>query len=278
VAKGNRIRLRSPSSVADEIENLLALGIDHLHTLDSEFNRPESHARSVCRELIRRGLGHSARWYAYAAPAFFSRETARSMRRAGCAGINFGADHADPAMLKRLGRMHEPGNLADAARFCRENGIACMFDLILGSPGESRESLKRAIDFMKRLPVDRVGVTVGVRVYPGTPLAGLLARKRSRRGLTGGNGEPLFFLEPAVRPWIASFLEERIGVDERFLFFNPENDRLNYNYNANEALIEAIRKGARGAYWDILRKTASGADDRKTGGPDDASAGKGAMG
>ena len=28
----------------------------------------------------------------------------------------------------------------------------------------------------------------------------------------------------------------------------------NYNYNDNQPLVEAIRRGARGAYWDILRQ------------------------
>ncbi len=29
---------------------------------------------------------------------------------------------------------------------------------------------------------------------------------------------------------------------------------LNYNYNDNPELIDAIKRGHRGAYWDILRR------------------------
>ena len=42
--------------------------------------------------------------------------------------------------------------------------------------------------------------------------------------------------------------------DERFFFLDPSEADRNYNYNENTMLVEAIRSGARGAYWDILGK------------------------
>ncbi|MGD8501725.1 MAG: cobalamin-dependent protein, partial [Phycisphaerales bacterium] len=38
LAKGDRLRLRNPSEVADEVQSLLLQGIDVLHLCDSEFN------------------------------------------------------------------------------------------------------------------------------------------------------------------------------------------------------------------------------------------------
>ena len=34
----------------------------------------------------------------------------------------------------------------------------------------------------------------------------------------------------------------------------PRDEPAGYNYNENQPLVEAIRNGARGAYWDILRQ------------------------
>ena len=76
LGKGKRVRLRTHDSVADEVEKLLELGIDHFHFCDGEFNIPESHARQVCLKLIERGLGSKVRWYAYCSPAPFSDELA----------------------------------------------------------------------------------------------------------------------------------------------------------------------------------------------------------
>jgi radical SAM superfamily enzyme YgiQ (UPF0313 family) len=256
IARGKQIRSRQPKVVADELTDLLEQGIDHLHTCDSEFNIPEEHATEICKEIIRRGLGDHIHWYAYCTPRPFSIELAKLMRRSGCVGINFGVDNGDDTMLRRLKRDFTSDDILNAARFCREVGILVMFDLLLGSPGESRESIVKTIELMKRADPDSVGVVIGVRVYPGTELAELVKRNHLRMGLCGSATliGSLFFLEPEVSPFVSELLDKLIAGDQRFLFFNPENPNKNYNYNANQRLVEAIRSGYRGAYWDILRR------------------------
>ena len=257
IAKGSRQRLRPPSAVVDELEALLAQGIDHLHTCDSEFNMPWRHAADVCREIIRRDLGDRLRWYAYCAPAPFPPELAQLMRTAGCVGINFGADSGDPDMLQRLRRNFTPDDIASAMDACRHEEIAVMFDLLLGAPGETESSLRRTVELMQRIRPERVGVSLGVRVYPGTPLATQVQQEEFRPGLIGQE-EPhdlLYFIDPAVAPFASDLLEELIGDDQRF-FFDPIGPEKGYNYNDNQVLVDAIRSGHRGAYWDILRRLA----------------------
>ncbi len=260
LAKGRRSRLRPPAAVADELARLIAMGIDHVHTCDSEFNVPKAHGAAVCREIVRRGLGGRLRWYAYCAPAPFTPELAGLMRRAGCAGINFGADSGDDAMLARLGRPFRADDIRRAVRLCREAGIAVMLDLLLGSPGETPGSVARTIGLVKDAAPDRAGVAVGVRVYPGTAIARAVTAGEPAKGLTGGDdlSAPVFFVEPGIGPALFDLIDDLTRGDDRFLFFNPATPESNYNYNANEVLCDAIRAGSRGAYWDILRRAGRG--------------------
>ena len=256
VAKGRTTRTRTPESVADELEELLAHGIDHIHTCDSEFNLPEAHALAVCEALIRRDYGERARWYAYCSPAPFSPELAQSMCRAGCVGVNFGVDSGDARMLRTLGRGFRPDDILEAVRLCQQQGIAVMLDLLLGAPGETQASITRTVELMKRAEPDLVGVAVGVRVYPGTPLAGMVRAGRLQDGLVGGDHplDPLFFVEPRIASLVFDLLDTLIGDDRRFFFFDPSRPERNYNYNDNRWLVRAIAEGYRGAYWDILRR------------------------
>jgi hypothetical protein len=210
----------------------------------------------MCGEIVRRHLGDKLRWYAYCAPVPFSPELARLMHRAGCVGINFGVDSGDEEILGRLKRDFTPPDILNASLACKAEGIAVMLDLLLGSPGESRDSIIRTIELMRRAEPDRVGVAVGVRVYPGTELAKVVTQDGLREGLSGGDGpsDPLFFLEPRIAPFASELLDQLIGGDRRFLFFDPGRPDRNYNYNANQRLVDAIKKGYRGAYWDILRR------------------------
>lgn len=254
VIKGRQCRLRTPTEIVAEIRQLLARGIDCFHTCDSEFNLPIAHAEAVCEAILAAGLGDRMTWYAYATPAPFTRALAALMRRAGCIGINFGADSGSDAMLAALGRDFDTDCLEQTARICRDHGIVTMFDLLLGGPGETRETLAETLCLMKRLAPDRVGISLGVRVYPGTPLAQHLATE-DRQGLRGDETPSglLFYISPALGDDPESLVRRLIGADSRF-FLPGGAGEADYNYNDNRVLEQAIMAGHRGAYWDILRR------------------------
>jgi hypothetical protein len=258
VIKGTRSRLRAPSDVGREVRGLVARGIDCLHLCDSEFNLPADHALAVCEALAQPDLRGRVRWYTYASPSPFDEAMAAAMVRAGCVGINFGVDSGCDEQLARLGRSFRSDAIADVARICRKHGIVFMYDLLLGGPGETPETLRRTIEFMKAVGPDRVGVSFGVRIYPGTRLASLLdggcLPPEGIRGTSGGV-DPVFFVSPALGPRPLDLLREWIDGDERF-FLPSGGDLLDYNYNDNRVLEEAIDRGRRGAYWDILRRLA----------------------
>jgi len=262
VAKGSRTRVRPPEAIAAELASLADRGIVSLHTCDAEFNRPAEHALAVCQAIIARGLGRRLRWYAYCAPTPFDSELAQAMRAAGCVGINFGADSGDDGMLQRLGRDYRHEALAAARQHCREHGLACMFDLLLGGPGETAESVRRCLDFIREIAPERVGLSVGVRVYPGTPLARLAARQRpALHGPGADSGDfavPAYYLAPDLGEGIFPLVRAIIGQDPRFFFSDPTDAGRNYNYSDNSLLTDAIGRGYRGAYWDILRRLQDG--------------------
>jgi len=304
--KGRKVSLRPPGEIVYELKQLLQQEVTHIHTCDSEFNIPLSHAESVCRRIIGQGLGSKLQLYAYCSPTPFTRELARLMKQAGFTGINFGVDSGDPDMLKRLGRDYTPDDILNASNYCSEEGITVMLDLLFGAPGESETSIALTIELMKRTGASGFGVSAGVRVYRDTELERQLVRsgilsdrifedpeKKSTagmdlntseqmkafragksqfdpnrlpsnrvnvhpdaRGLFGGNtpSDPLFFIEPGVASSVFDILSRHIAGDERFFFFDPTRPAQNYNYNANQRLVDAIQKGFRGAYWDILRR------------------------
>ena len=263
MAKGRRVRARVPRAVADELEALLRQGVDCFHTCDAEFNVPPEHALAVCREIERRGLGDRIRWYAYAEPSGFDDELACAMSRAGCVGTNFGADHSEDEMLRTLGRGHNAEDLRRIADLCRKHGIVLMYDLLLGAPGETPETVRCVVEFMREVAPDRVGAALGVRLYPGAPMTERLKRRSDPtlglRGVVENNPSllrPVFYVSEALGPDPAGLVNDIIAGDERFFFSTPTPELEGYNYNDNSALCEAIRDGHRGAYWDILRRLA----------------------
>lgn len=245
-----------------ELQALLGQGIDVLHTCDPEFNVPRSHAREVCRAMIDAGLGERIRWYACCAPVPFDPDTAALMRRAGCAGIDFGADSGCDRMLRRLGRPFRAADLESTAEACRRAGIPFMYDLLLGGPEETVESLRETLDVVRRIGPDCVGVSLGVRIYGGTPIADEVRRagpmhdNPALSGAVRDNGRflrPVFYVSPALGPDPAELVRDAVGGDPRFFLPGGPEEGRDCNFNDNEVLVRAIRDGARGAYWDMLR-------------------------
>jgi radical SAM superfamily enzyme YgiQ (UPF0313 family) len=268
LSKGTTSRLRNPDEVADEAEHLLAQGIDVLHICDSEFNIPREHATAVCEEFIRRGLGRRLSWYTYMAVVPFDDELAGAMRKAGCVGIDFTGDSATPAMLKTYRQPHTAEDLASAVRLCRENGITVMIDLLLGGPGETPETARQTIDFIKQIKPDCAGAPLGVRIYPGTEMFDVVKKEGNfetnpniKRKYAGPVDlfRPTFYISHKLGERPARLIKDLIAGDKRF--FEPIDEAdpalTDHNYNDNTELVNAIAAGARGAYWHILHKLRS---------------------
>lgn len=262
-SRGRHLRLRSPRLIVDELKILLAQGIDHFHTCDCEFNIPGHHAKAVCREIIGSGIGDRIRWYAYCSVTPFDDEMADLFRRAGCAGVDFGADSGNDEMLRRLGRDFTSADLSNTADLCHKHGIPFMYDLLIGSPGETRATVQESVDLMRSIDADCVGLSMGVRIYKGTALArslsaqGDIAANRDIYGAKEDNPDflrPVFYVSPDLGDRMADIVSEIVGGDKRFFLPSREEVDSNYNYNDNTVLVRAINEGARGAYWDILRR------------------------
>jgi radical SAM superfamily enzyme YgiQ (UPF0313 family) len=177
-------------------------------------------------------------------------------------------------MLRTYHQRHRREDLDRAVKLCRRNGIAVMIDLLLGGPGETPQTVQETIDFMKKIDPDCAGAALGMRVYPHTAIEQIMKQElqegkgRSIRRKYDGPIDllkPTFYISEALGEHPAEFVRDLIGGDQRF--FEPaveakstrggqaaDGDASDYNYNENLLLTRAIEKGARGAYWDILRQ------------------------
>ncbi len=263
VAKGHNVRCRPATQVADEVESLLRQSVDVLHLCDGEFNIPPAHAIAVCEEMIRRRLGERVRWYCYAAVHPFPAELADLMRQAGCVGVNFGVDSGCDRMLALLKRGYKREAIRETVYHCRKAGLRIMLDLLIGGPGEDEASVRESIAFIKSVNPDRAGAATGVRIYPGTALAALVREQGpmetnpNLRGRRAGNENflrPVFYLDERLGPEPADLVCDAIGDDPRFFPPPRSTAAVNYNYNDNRVLEDAIARGERGAFWDILRR------------------------
>lgn len=170
--EGRKFRPRSPSDIADEIEQAsLRLGNITFEFVDSTFNDPKGHAESICREIIRRRISVRLRTMGIN-PRHASEELFELMTAAGFVQIDVTPDTASPQMLENLCKGFGLPEIEQMAGWIRKFNIPTMWFFLFGGPGENEETFRETLDFIDNFinPADLVYMNAGMRIYPNTPL------------------------------------------------------------------------------------------------------------
>jgi radical SAM superfamily enzyme YgiQ (UPF0313 family) len=197
--QGRRIRIRPVGEVADHVARLAGLGYRRLYFVDNSFNIPEPYALDLCGALRRCGAGLEWRCILY--PQDLREELAAAMAEAGCVEVSLGFESGSLPVLREMGKRFTPEDVRDVSDRLSAHGIRRMGFLLLGGPGETRETVEESLAFAASLRLDALRVTVGIRIYPGTKLA----RRAVTEGLLRPQDDlllPRFYLAPGLEPWI----------------------------------------------------------------------------
>lgn len=121
------------------------------------------------------GLADGAEVALEANPEDWTPRLASDLVDAGFDRVSFGAQSFDPGVLRALGRLHSPNQIASAVAVARAAGFTSInLDLIFGTPGESLESWESSVDRAIALEPDHVS-TYSLTVERGTELSRSIA-------------------------------------------------------------------------------------------------------
>jgi radical SAM superfamily enzyme YgiQ (UPF0313 family) len=197
--QGRHLRCRSPREVVEGISILSRKGYGQFQFVDNTFNIPESLALEICQGL--RPLAWRIRWRCTLYPKGVDDRLAHAMAAAGCAEVDLGFESGSPAILEAMNKHFTPDDVREAAQCLRDHGIRRRGFLLLGGPGETRETVEESLAFAQSLELDELKVTVGIRIYPDTELA----QQAEREGILEPEADllfPRFYLAPGLEPWI----------------------------------------------------------------------------
>jgi radical SAM superfamily enzyme YgiQ (UPF0313 family) len=243
--EGAALRLRSPAAVVDELREMVeGSKLDEVFFVDDVFNWPPEHALSICEEIMARQL--RIKWTCFATPYGMTPEMARAMKRAGCRGVEFGADSASPSILRRLAKPFPQEALRIAARSCRAAGLNAAYYLVFGGPGENAETVAETLAVFDELEPQAVLAFLGLRIYPNTPLHRLAL---SEGVITEADDLlfPRFYISPGIEP------ETLQAVIRSHAEARPKWVVPGLRIRSDPALLAALRRrGHRGPLWTLL--------------------------
>jgi radical SAM superfamily enzyme YgiQ (UPF0313 family) len=204
--EGRLVRVREAAEVAEELASLeTSYGLSMAAFVDSLFNYPPDYTRELCRDIAARRL--SLRWIANLNPLYCDPETMELMRQAGCAGLSIGNESGSEDILASLKKGFTRDQVIASVRDAKRLGFRINCFLLLGGPGENEDTVKESVEFLEELDPDMVGVTVGIRIYPGCELHDISLRE----GVVEPGQDllyPAFYISPEVEPWLYRYMRE----------------------------------------------------------------------
>jgi radical SAM superfamily enzyme YgiQ (UPF0313 family) len=169
VIEGRSIRKRSPALVIEEIAGHVDAGFKRFYFVDNTFNIPLPYAKEICSKLMKSGLKTSFRCIIY--PAKVDEEFIDLLSRAGCTEASLGFESGCERILRTMNKKYNPDTIFKTSEMLKAFGIKRMGFLLLGGPGETKESVEESLVFADSLRLDSLKITIGIRIYPYTTLA-----------------------------------------------------------------------------------------------------------
>jgi radical SAM superfamily enzyme YgiQ (UPF0313 family) len=204
VIEGRVMRRHSPEAIVQWMARWRRAGIRQFYFVDNTFNLPPSYAKKICRNLIDHGL--DIRWWSILYPKQVDKELVGLMAEAGCEQVSIGFESGSERILKNMNKRFTPKEVHQISERLSEYGIRRMGFLLLGSPGETRESVEESLVFADSVNLDFLKITAGVRIYPHTSLA----KRAIAEGVISSHDDllfPRFYLAKGLEVWLTETLK-----------------------------------------------------------------------
>ncbi len=167
VMYGNhRYRTRSPESVVSEMEWLLdRYGFRGVYFDDDTFNIGKERIVRICRLIRERRL--NVPWAVMARADTFDEETLAEMASAGLVGIKYGIESAVQEIVDSSGKALDLEKAVQVIEFTKRLGVKVHLTFTYGLPGETKDSIKRTLDFALAQKTHSVQFSINTP-FPGT--------------------------------------------------------------------------------------------------------------
>ncbi len=163
---GRKVRRRSAESVLEEITSCVVdHGIRNFLMWEEAFTLDRHAVREFCKEIMKRKLDIG--WAVTTRGDSLDAETLGSMKRAGCFLIGMGIESSSQDILDRARKSERLSDIEEGIRLCNRTGIPVMGHFIFGLPGETPETARSTVRYMKSIGLTYVQCYCAVP-YPKT--------------------------------------------------------------------------------------------------------------
>lgn len=165
---GKRFRFNSAPYMYTHLKYLRdRFGLRHVNFYDDQFTVHRKRIVALTDLLLDRPIGVSFNCAVRAEHIDF--DLLKRLKAAGCWMVSLGIETGDPNLLAQHRHNADLSLLADRIRLIKKAGIRTKGLLMMGLPGETKQTINNSRKYVFRLPIDDLNLTK-FTPFPGTPL------------------------------------------------------------------------------------------------------------
>jgi anaerobic magnesium-protoporphyrin IX monomethyl ester cyclase len=165
---GKGCRPRSPNNVVDELEWLKKEFHPDAFTFhDETFTFEKKRVIAICDEIKRRKI--NLPWDCSTRVDQITPELLAKMKSANCQLVSFGVESGSQQILNAMKKGTTVELNAKGIKMAKEAGLSVTISVIIGYPGETKETLQATWDFIQKTKPDDVHMSIATP-YPGIEL------------------------------------------------------------------------------------------------------------
>ena len=163
---GRGFRAESVGYVLDALENALKrLPVKMIQIKDDTFTTNKKRVFDICRGIRERNLQFF--WSCDTRVDLLTEPLLKEMRLAGCQRLSLGVESGSQRILDAIDKKITVDEIIASTRMAKKYGIKVRYYMMLGNRGETVESFRETLEFLKRAEPHEY-VFSCLSIYPGT--------------------------------------------------------------------------------------------------------------
>jgi p-methyltransferase len=166
--RAGALTLTSIDVIERELDSMRAAGdVRNVVFIDDTFNVPFPRFKEICRLMIRKQYNFN--WFSYFRCSNSDEEAIDLMAESGCKGVFLGIESGSPTILTNMNKSATVEKYAKGIEWLRSRDIMTFGSFIVGFPGETEETVRETVDFIRENEPDYYRAQMWY-CEPGTPI------------------------------------------------------------------------------------------------------------
>lgn len=166
--KTTRYIMKSPKRVVEEMKDIATRFpyIKHLYVVDDVLTFWPEHVTEICDRMDAEGLKFT--FESSTRANLITDELIARLAKSGLIRLSFGLETIDPQMRVTMQKKVPMEAYPEANRICTRHGVEAMNSLMIGLPGETKETIQHTLEWVaSQRDIKQANLAIAVP-YPGT--------------------------------------------------------------------------------------------------------------